>query len=288
MQILKLLWYHQYKINYPGGYTLQNLKLIATDIDGTLFDSDHNFDHQRLNKYLDQLHQQDVKFVVASGNGYCHLAKIFEQVPNVDAFIAENGAQTVVNGKTIDENIFDHDVVNQLLEIITDKFDINKIYLSGKNGTYTTKTDFQDDTYYFNNLVYVDKYQDVDDEIFKINLDLDEKIMYDTVAFLNDNYNHLLHAAVSGFGCIDTIPAHTNKGTALQDLSDYYQLQPENLVAFGDNNNDLEMIKLAGTGVAMKNGIQQIKDHSKLITKDDNDHDGVLNTIQELFQLDDD
>ena len=264
---------------------MEKLKLIATDIDGTLCDKDHHFDYVRLNNYLEQLHQRNIHFAIASGNSYCHLQKIFEKVPGIDDFIAENGSQIVVHGKTISESIFELPTLRNLIEILTTKFKVNKLYLSGKSASYTIKDDLVDDLYYFNNLKYLDNYSDVDDEIFKININLDQSESPDTLKFLNRNYSQLFHAAASGFGSIDVIPANVNKGTALKTLSEFYDLKPSEVVSFGDNNNDLEMIQFAGVGIAMKNGIDQIKQAANLITDDDNDHDGVLNTVQKLFNL---
>lgn len=261
------------------------LKLIATDIDGTLFDTQHQYNYQRLNQYLDKLHQKDVKFVVASGNNYSHLKEIFTKSPMIDAFIAENGAQTVINEKTIAENIFEYPLLQKLITIMVQNLPIEKIYLSGKSATYAQRTNQADDSYFFNNLQYLNNFTEVDDDIFKINLHFAEDDIATAAQFLNSRYSDVLHAAVSGFGSIDVIPANTDKGSALKDLGSYYNLKPKQIVTFGDNSNDLEMINLAGLGVAMKNGITEVKRQADLITEFDNDHDGVLETIAKIFQL---
>ena len=56
-------------------------------------------------------------------------------------------------------------------------------------------------------------------------------------------------------------------------------------MAFGDNLNDLEMIQEVGLGVAMKNAKPEILQVSDLVTETDNNHNGVLNTLQTYFEL---
>ncbi len=264
---------------------MTNLKLIATDVDGTLFDSEHTYDHERLNNYLKKLHQQDVKFFVASGNSYSHLTAIFSESPLIDGFIAENGAQINVGGKFIDERTIAQANLNQIIPVLNSKLNLTKLFLSGKKATYSTNKFDDIDHYYHDNLVHVDTLENIDDVVYKINIQLVNSNLIDAVKFINDNYSHLVYAAVSGFGSIDIIPINTNKGTAITDLCDYYKISTSDVIAFGDNGNDLEMIKVAGTGVAMKNAVKDIKQASNLITKDDNDHDGVLNTIAEIFDI---
>lgn len=76
-----------------------------------------------------------------------------------------------------------------------------------------------------------------------------------------------------------------NKSVGLHHLTKKLPYDLNNVMTFGDNTNDLEMIQDAGLGVAMLNSKQQVKDAADLITKTDNNHDGVLNTIQDFFNF---
>lgn len=263
---------------------MPDIKLIATDIDGTLFDSNKGYNVSRLNHYLDLLHQQNIQFAIASGNNYDHLQKIFQKTPNLDFFIAENGSQIVANQKTIFERTLSKKLVDELIHILTDKLDLKAISLSGKKASYAESKENQP-LYHINNLVCVDDLTSVDDDFFKINLQLKHDDLDSAAQFLNDNYGDLLYAAVSGFGSIDIMSANTNKSIALAHLCDLTDISLENVMSFGDNTNDLEMIQESGLGVAMKNAKQSIIDNSDLVTQDDNDHDGVLNTIETVLNL---
>lgn len=263
---------------------MTNIKLIATDIDGTLFDSEHNYNVNRLNDYLKQLHQRNIKFAIASGNNLDHLKKIFVESPDIDIFIAENGSQVVSHDRTIAEKTIAKDLVTKMISTLNNELDLKALSLSGKKASYSESLEHQP-LYHIGNLKVVDDLTNVEDDIFKFNIQLDHDKLTPAEDFINDNYGKYVHAATSGFGSIDIMSANINKAVGLKFLADHTDITLDNIMTFGDNTNDLEMIQDSGVGVAMLNGKKQVKAAANLITKTDNDHDGVLNTIQEYFQF---
>lgn len=75
----------------------------------------------------------------------------------------------------------------------------------------------------------------------------------------------------------------TSKATCLQHVADYYHLKMENVIAFGDASNDLEMLKAVGLGVAMLNGRNEVKAVAKMISVADNEHQGVKKTLKRIL-----
>jgi hydroxymethylpyrimidine pyrophosphatase-like HAD family hydrolase len=57
----------------------------------------------------------------------------------------------------------------------------------------------------------------------------------------------------------DIIPSDSGKGTGIRKILEHYRLTPEEAMAFGDGNNDVEMLQAVGTGIAMGNATQQLK-----------------------------
>lgn len=263
---------------------MTEIKLIATDIDGTLFDSDRQYDVKRLNNYLKRMHEKGIKFAVASGNNLDHLYKIFTESPEIDTFVAENGAQIVSNHQTIFEKTIPHEFVNQMIDILTSELDLKAISLSGKNATYSETSKYQP-LYHMDNLKIIDDLKKVDDDIFKFNIQLQHDDLDIASQLINDKHGDLVHGAVSGFGSIDIMSAHINKSIGLRHLCQAMNISLDNVMSFGDNTNDLEMLKESGIGIAMNNAKPQIKKIADKITKDDNDHDGVLNTIKEILEF---
>lgn len=78
--------------------------------------------------------------------------------------------------------------------------------------------------------------------------------------------------------------AGVDKGTALLRLCQEAGLDPAATVAFGDQENDLGMLRAAGLGVAMGNAIDSVKEAADVIT-DDHDSDGIANLLRDRFAL---
>lgn len=76
----------------------------------------------------------------------------------------------------------------------------------------------------------------------------------------------------------------SSKAHALKKIAAFYKFPKENIIAFGDQHNDIEMIEWAHIGVAMKNASQELKDHAKYVTKKDNNHNGIYFALKEIFR----
>jgi 5-amino-6-(5-phospho-D-ribitylamino)uracil phosphatase len=83
---------------------------------------------------------------------------------------------------------------------------------------------------------------------------------------------------------IEIVKTGLNKAVGIQKVSDYYQIPAERIIAFGDEDNDLEMIDFAGYGVAMGNGIDSLKNIANDITLS-NEEDGIAVYLNELLNL---
>jgi 5-amino-6-(5-phospho-D-ribitylamino)uracil phosphatase len=83
---------------------------------------------------------------------------------------------------------------------------------------------------------------------------------------------------------IEIVRTGLNKAVGIQKVSDYFQIPAERIIAFGDEDNDLEMLEYAGHGIAMGNGIDSIKNIANEVTLT-NEEDGVAIYLNELLNL---
>ena len=69
------------------------------------------------------------------------------------------------------------------------------------------------------------------------------------------------HARIAAWWdrAVDIIPANGGKGAAIQSVLEYYRLKPEEAIAFGDGDNDIDMLQMVGTGIAMENSSESLK-----------------------------
>ncbi|MDR1898678.1 MAG: Cof-type HAD-IIB family hydrolase [Treponema sp.] len=82
---------------------------------------------------------------------------------------------------------------------------------------------------------------------------------------------------------LEILPARTDKGTALAKVAEFLGVRREEVLAIGDSMNDEAMIRWAGTGVAMVNGDERIKNIASLVTEKSNDDDGVAEVIEKYI-----
>jgi len=83
---------------------------------------------------------------------------------------------------------------------------------------------------------------------------------------------------------IEIVKNGLNKAVGLQKAADYFQIPPERIIAFGDEDNDLEMLEYAGHGIAMGNAIDEVKTVAKEVTLT-NEQDGIGVYLEELLNL---
>ena len=96
---------------------------------------------------------------------------------------------------------------------------------------------------------------------------------------LLDRYKGKIHLTKSKPRFLEIINPNVNKGVALKALAERIGVKREEIMAFGDNINDLEMIEYAGLGVAIGNACQELKDLADVITSSNQD-DGVAKAIE--------
>jgi Cof subfamily protein (haloacid dehalogenase superfamily) len=86
------------------------------------------------------------------------------------------------------------------------------------------------------------------------------------------------------FHVIEIVKSGLNKAVGLQRIANHFQVPAEHIIAFGDEDNDLEMIEYAGHGVAMGNAIPQLQSISNFVTKT-NEEDGIAHYIEDVLGL---
>lgn len=82
---------------------------------------------------------------------------------------------------------------------------------------------------------------------------------------------------------LEVIPQNVDKAYGLKHLLKILGIKNDEMVCCGDSFNDIRMIQYAGVGVAMKNGQEKLKAVANYVTKNDNDHDGIVEVIERFF-----
>ena len=102
-------------------------------------------------------------------------------------------------------------------------------------------------------------------------------------AWIKENLSEEVDCFFSCDQYLEIVPKGMNKGDAVIRLCDMLQVDVADSVAAGDAANDLAMIRAAGIGVAMCNGMDEVKAAAQYITKNDNNHDGIAEVVEQFF-----
>lgn len=267
-----------------------SIQLIASDIDGTFLNDQHDFDHERFQKQLDELNRRHIKFVVASGNQMAHCQEVFAGIEGDMTFVAEDGALTIEQGKILDENPIKPALLKDAIDYLmtTPEFSGAELILSSQHRAFTSmrpeNPGWADSAYFYINLTAVDHFTGISDPVYKIDTHLSElRDVRMQAGMLKRDLGDVLGSVMSGFSGIDITMPHVTKSYGLQQLQSIWKVSMDETMAFGDTQNDEAMLKHARLGYAMKNAEQEALDAANLITPLDNNDSGVMDVIDRVL-----
>ncbi|HEL1639709.1 TPA: Cof-type HAD-IIB family hydrolase [Streptococcus suis] len=262
-------------------------KMIATDMDGTFLREDHSFDKERLRRVLEQFKQAGYLFVVASGRSMQSLQMVFESFEEDMAFVAENGALVHFRGQAIyeDDPIPAATYLTLIAQIANGKYaQPYHVTLSGKECSYMLQSmpmELQQELgKYYLRYELVEDFSQVKEDIIKLNIHFDASIREEAQAWINQNFDNLT-AVTTGFTSVDIILSGVHKALGLDKLCQHFGLTKEDVIAFGDNQNDIEMLEFAGLSLVTSNAQPTAKAVADQVIGHCND-DAVLNYMEEL------
>lgn len=264
------------------------IKLIAVDMDGTFLNDNKQYNKTRfLNQYT-QLKQQGIRFVAASGNQLYTLQNYFPEIQNEIAYVAENGAYVVDGTEEVGFAHFSQNLVAEILTSLIENYQ-QALVVCGKKGAYSSVTvpqqAYQKLNKYFKKLNIVHDLMHIDDQICKVTLNTaqcDVNLLLEVLKAKDFIQNQSVKLVSSGFGFIDLIIPEQHKAHGLGLLQQKWQIADQEILAFGDNYNDLEMIQKAGFSFAMDNAVPELKQAARFMTTS-NEQEGVLEVIDLLL-----
>jgi len=265
------------------------IKMIATDMDGTFLKDNRMFNQPRFQKLLTQMNQAEIHFVAASGNQLIHLKETFADIKGEVTYVAENGAVIAVNDQIIQSEVIPSELWKKAINWVMSEpaFAEVHVILSGKNGAYTElksdSTRFGESSYFYSKFNSVTDLMTVSDDIYKVDLTWEDEDVRAKEKLFNETFSGKLRATSSGLGGLDVILPHVHKAYALKQLQKEWQVSPAETLTFGDSGNDIEMLRMAKYGYAMKNAAPEVLTIAPFVTKWDNNDEGVLNTIAEYI-----
>ncbi len=265
------------------------IKLIATDMDGTLLDSRKRLPPDTL-PVVRALKARGVSFVIASGRQYAALRRDLPQLAQEIIFMAENGALVMENDRRLFIDPLDQADVPAIVRAAGELDGVYPVVC--RAGCALIAADAPAE-FVRNVRMYYAATQTADDlEAACEGLDDVCKVaFYESGRAAVSEYPALQkrlggrHAVIlSGADWVDVMKPGAHKGSAMRMLQRIKGVGPENCMAFGDYLNDKEMLESVEESYAMENALDEIKAAAKYIAPS-NDEDGVMRTIRERFSL---
>ncbi|TRM11894.1 HAD family phosphatase [Lentibacillus cibarius] len=266
--------------------------LIAVDLDGTLLTKDKTIS-ERNRKTLQKAMLDGHIVVIATGRPHRASVDYYHTLGLDTPMVNFNGA--LIHHPTDDKWDVLHNPLPRLTahQIIDACYDLN---------VHNIVAEVMDD-------VYLDQYDESIINIFQVSRQdspftigsLKNQLKEDPTSLLihpkEENIqsirSHLdhYHAELiehrkwgTPWNIIEIVKKGLNKAVGLEKLAYYYHIPKEQIIAFGDEDNDLEMLDFAGVGVAMGNAIDELKTVARYVT-DTNEQDGISLFLEDYLKF---
>ena len=268
-----------------SGNVMDSVKLIASDMDGTLLNGKGELDPAFFSLFK-KLEHRGIRFAAASGRQYDGLRRTFAPVADRMLFIAENGAYVASGSREWLVLDMDRETVAGLIAMIR-RIEGTCIVLAGLDSAYIEdkQPEFvREARRYYTRCKEVDDLLDVQgDKLLKI-------AVYDFKGAKENSYPRLKHlehgiqVAVSGEKWMDISRKGADKGAALELIQRKLGISPEETMVFGDQMNDAEMMRQARFSYAVANAVPEIRAMAAFEAPS-NQENGVMQVLGKLLEV---
>lgn len=262
------------------------IKMIVVDLDGTILDENRKVS-ENTKQYLLKLKKIGYIITIATGRIYSSALKATDGAEFANYVISDTGtcAYRTSDAESIFKNIINRETANKFFKYYNDE--CRYIDICDKNVIYKYSDEIE-------NSSVVKTIKDKD-----YILDTCKDISHISIAMKSNDavielYNKLIidipeldiivmQDSFSDRKWIETMPKGCSKYNGIKELADYLNINNEEIIAFGDGLNDVEMLEKCGHSVALQNALPEVKSVADEITLYDRNHDGVINYLKEYL-----
>ena len=285
------------------------IKLIASDMDGTLLNSDHKIPNENV-ELIKFAQKNGIQFVVATGRAYYEaLPALNDENIKCDVISFNGGIIYDKNGNIINitpmklKDLYYTIEILKSLEISYQLYTKNTIYTNSietditayidlirANGEEPNEQHLRREaknrlalghiTEVDNIELYLNQEDNPAIKVIGISNDL-EKLKHAT-ELLSGNEN--ISVTSSGANNVEIMDKKATKGEALKIVADIHDINLKNAIAIGDNLNDQAMLDIVEYSIAMKNGNKELQKNAKFITEKTNSEGGVADSVMKLLK----
>ncbi|EOA80224.1 Cof-type HAD-IIB family hydrolase [Borreliella burgdorferi] len=267
-------------------------KMLVFDLDGTLLNNNHEIAFLTFEVLLAL--KKDFKIIIATGRRLSEVKNIRSQLKeigiNENYLVTANGAEVFLQENLIFRYAMNYDLAKEILKIHTDNVDVNLYTFDTWYSNADVKSPIM--KHFIKDLGL----NVIIGDLTKLNVDSVSKIVYycDDLAILNKLDTEIkskdfqdTRVFFSSKDLLEVTNINANKYNAIKNIAFLESIPLCDVLAFGDNNNDYEMLKNLGKGVLMKNANEFLKINlaKNEITRFSNNEDGVARFLIDFFKL---
>ena len=265
------------------------IKIIATDMDGTLLDSEKRLPKET-GSVVRALRARGVRFVIASGRQYATLVRDMGELASDLTFFAENGTVIMEGDRRLSVDPMNPGDVKEILEKTRGMEGMHAVLC---RPDYAVIEESAPEIFRKNVKMYYESTRIVPDlltfeegfgEVCKVAFYDEGDAEHHEYPVLRELFGNKLSVILSGYSWVDLMIPGAHKGSAMKKLQALTGAEPEECMAFGDYLNDKEMLEAVGESYAMENALDEVKAVCRYIAPS-NDENGVMRVIKERFSL---
>ncbi len=269
---------------------MHKIKMIGLDLDGTLLTSDKRllpFTRQVLTEAI----ERGILVLMATGRPYTGIPEELRNLSGMRYALTSNGARILdtQTGKVLIEHLLPLKSAKKALEILRKYDTLQEVYFEGQGYAEAKKLD-QISRYHHNPHMweYVRSSRkavpSLPELIDRENQDMDKvQALFADMGELGqawkelEQYEDLVLVSSLGYN-IEINAVGVDKGTGLMELGELLGIRPEEIMACGDGDNDIQMLERSGIGVAMGNAEEKVKAAADYVAET-NDEEGAAKAI---------
>jgi len=283
------------------------IKLVASDLDGTIIDK-HNDIYKDNFKAISDINKSNIPFVVCTGKTYSIYKGLCSSF-HASYGIFGNGTSIIdlKTGKEIYQSLLDSSSVINSIKIA--KQNNLHVHVYTKNQIITEELLYLDLRNYklqksniYNNKLEFKIVPDLLNYLTKKEIPISKVVISSTsslekiqekilntldVSVLNIKKNGQFKDKIidKEYEYLDIIPKNVSKGSALEILGNYLKINKDEILAIGDNLNDLDMVEKAGIGIAVNNAYSELKQIANYTTEKNVEQGGFAEAIYKFIKF---
>ncbi|MDO4604808.1 MAG: Cof-type HAD-IIB family hydrolase [Helcococcus sp.] len=266
------------------------LKLIAIDLDGTLLDDNKKLQNDNI-RALEELHNRGVEIVIATGRSYSSAIPYVKQIKEgiIEFLICNNGTSVynLIKDEVLVDDCLNSSQVKEILDL-ADKLENMKIHFLGRDIIYVYsnpvgKYVIEDAYISFLDIKFMSKEELIKSHITKALITTDKEYIKEVFSSIPKEYFEKYNIVNSAENLIEILNKNADKGHALKAIMDDLNIDKKEVIAIGDQGNDIGMFEVAGKSYAMEASSDFIKSKATHIGPSNNNN-GVSKIISEIME----